>query len=110
MGSEDEKPSSLCPSLESKAHDRIQELESGPSSPVTETADENVVFWEGPNDPANPRNWSLRKKGANIAVLSVLTFLTPLASSMFAPGVPELMREFGSDKYDPESIPWMHSR
>ena len=99
MGAEDDKPSSKCASLDSRIQDDAQELESETSSPAKETVDENVVFWDSPNDPANPRNWSFKKKGVNIAVLSVLTFLTPLASSMFAPGVPELMREFGSDKY-----------
>jgi hypothetical protein len=99
MAAEDDKPSSKCPSVDSKTIDQVQDLESGTSSPVKELVDENIVFWDSPNDPANPRNWSLKKKGVNIAVLSVLTFLTPLASSMFAPGVPELMREFGSDKY-----------
>lgn len=54
----------------------------------------NIVDWEGPDDPENPYNWSARKKWSNVAILSFLTLLTPLASSMFAPGVPDVIREF----------------
>lgn len=50
--------------------------------------------WASPDDPAKALNWTVKKKWGNIAVISSITFLTPLASSMFAPGIPELMREF----------------
>lgn len=55
------------------------------------------VTWEGPEDPANPYNWPRRKKGPIIAAASMITFVTPLASSMFAPGVPQVMRDFDSN-------------
>ena len=61
---------------------------------VEELHDPNIVDWDGPDDPENPLNWSAGKKWANIAVLSALTLLTPLASSMFAPGVPEVLKTF----------------
>ncbi|KAF2725432.1 MFS general substrate transporter [Polychaeton citri CBS 116435] len=56
--------------------------------------DPNIVDWDGPGDLANPMNWPEWKKWGNIAILSAITFLTPLASSMFAPGVPRVMDEF----------------
>ncbi|KAF2456728.1 membrane transporter [Lineolata rhizophorae] len=61
-----------------------------------EPADPNVVWWDEPadRDPHNPMNWSARRKWGTIAILSMLTFTTPLASSMFAPGVPDVMQEF----------------
>jgi hypothetical protein len=34
------------------------------------------VSWEGPADPANPMNWSARKKAGLLSVLGVLTLLT----------------------------------
>jgi hypothetical protein len=102
MGTEDDKPSSKCPSIECQitvlAQDMEKDVESAASSPVQETPDGNIVDWAGPSDHNNPQNWSLAKKGVNILILSILTFLTPLASSMFAPGVPQLMKEFHSDK------------
>jgi hypothetical protein len=38
--------------------------------------DPNIVSWDGPEDPANPMNWTMRKKWSNIAVLSILTIIT----------------------------------
>ncbi|KAF2500550.1 MFS general substrate transporter [Lophium mytilinum] len=61
-----------------------------------EEPDPNVVFWDGPDDPENPLNWSFFKKWGTVGIVSALTFLTPLASSAFAPGVPEVMAEFHS--------------
>lgn len=99
---EDDKTLFKCPSIESKALDITvdleKDLESANSSPPDETHDPNVVDWDGPHDKNNPQNWPLAKKGVNILILSILTFLTPLASSMFAPGVPQLMKEFGTTK------------
>lgn len=58
--------------------------------------DPNIVDWDGPNDPENPMNWPKFKKWMAIAIVSLITFLIPLGSSMFAPGVPALMAEFHS--------------
>ncbi|KAL9103366.1 MAG: hypothetical protein Q9163_001578 [Psora crenata] len=87
-----------------------REKETDPSDPP----DPNTVDWDGPDDPQNARNWSSRKKWGHVAVVASITFLTytfpspagnaftligcnrPLASSMFAPGVPEAMTEFKS--------------
>ncbi|KAI5855135.1 bicyclomycin resistance protein [Durotheca rogersii] len=58
--------------------------------------DANVVWWDGPNDPENPYNWPTWRKGLNCSLISAMTFISPLASSVFAPGVPQVMREFQS--------------
>ncbi|KAI9861624.1 MAG: hypothetical protein M1813_005234 [Trichoglossum hirsutum] len=58
-----------------------------PAAPVV------IVDWEGTNDAAKPLNWPATRKWAHVAVVSALTLLAPLASSMFAPGVPALMVE-----------------
>ncbi|CEL04915.1 hypothetical protein ASPCAL06039 [Aspergillus calidoustus] len=57
---------------------------------------ELIVSWDGPNDSANPMNWSMQRKWGIIGMISFVTFLTPLASSMFAPGVPEVMEDFNT--------------
>ncbi|UKZ75779.1 hypothetical protein TrVFT333_003473 [Trichoderma virens FT-333] len=56
--------------------------------------DENIVWWDGDDDPHNPYNWPAWRKVLNSVLVSSLSFITPLASSMFAPGVPDLMQEF----------------
>ncbi|KAI9148757.1 Efflux pump radE [Paramyrothecium foliicola] len=55
-----------------------------------------VIDWDGDDDPANPLNWSTRTKVFNCTLISISSFLTPLASSVLAPGVPALMAEFES--------------
>ncbi|PGH15299.1 hypothetical protein AJ79_02464 [Helicocarpus griseus UAMH5409] len=46
-----------------------------------------IVGWDGQDDPANPQNFSPRKKWTLLMLVSSITFLTPLASSMFAPTI-----------------------
>lgn len=59
--------------------------------------DPNIIWWDGPGDPLNPMNFGKWLKILNVTLISAICFVTPLASSMFAPGVPELMKEFKSD-------------
>ncbi|KAG8525233.1 uncharacterized protein KY384_008877 [Bacidia gigantensis] len=92
-------------SSEASSQEKDLDLEAQPASAPDEkhtdpanagAPDPNVVDFDGPDDPQNPRNWSAKKKWANITVISSITFLTPLASSMFAPGILEVMTEFHS--------------
>ncbi|RBR10288.1 uncharacterized protein FIESC28_09515 [Fusarium coffeatum] len=59
-------------------------------------SESDIVWWDGDKDRQNPYNFATWKKVLNCVLVSALTFVTPLASSMFAPGVPQLMVEFGS--------------
>ncbi|KIJ54785.1 hypothetical protein M422DRAFT_200684 [Sphaerobolus stellatus SS14] len=54
-----------------------------------------IVNWDGPDDPENPRNWSTARKWAATGVMASYEFITPLASSMMAPAIPEISRQFG---------------
>ncbi|CAH0023994.1 unnamed protein product [Clonostachys rhizophaga] len=65
-----------------------------PTSDGDVTDDPNIVSWDGDDDPANPYNWKSWRKVVNCILISALSFLTPLGSSMFAPGVTDLMIEF----------------
>lgn len=64
-----------------------------------ESLEDFTVFWDEPidQDPENPMNWSTSRKSSIIGVISFVTFLTPFASSMFAPGVPDVMADFNSN-------------
>ncbi|KAG6849851.1 hypothetical protein H0H93_004345 [Arthromyces matolae] len=53
---------------------------------VTEDFDEDD--WE--HDPNNARNWSFGRKWTAVAIVSLYTFVSPLASSMMAPGLEEV--------------------
>ena len=61
---------------------------------ATNMADSDVIDWEGKDDPRNPMNWTSRRKWNNLAVICALTFLTPMASSMIAPAIPLIMKDF----------------
>ncbi|CAM1503517.1 Fc.00g011080.m01.CDS01 [Cosmosporella sp. VM-42] len=62
------------------------------------------VGWDGDSDPKNPQNWPTWKINTNAALLTFLTFLTPLASSICAPGVPQIMLEFNNDSPELSAI------
>lgn len=59
-----------------------------------EPVNPNIADWAGPNDPENPQNWPAARKWGIIAALAAITLITPLASSFFAPGVPQVLKEF----------------
>ncbi|KAK7413983.1 hypothetical protein QQX98_007166 [Neonectria punicea] len=70
------------------------------SSPTRTVVDEqntnpNVVDWDGPDDPENPRNWSKSKKNMNVIIVSLFSLVANLAATMFAPGAQQLANEFG---------------
>ncbi|EIW62246.1 MFS polyamine transporter [Trametes versicolor FP-101664 SS1] len=54
-----------------------------------------IVDWEGPNDPANPKNWSAGQKWAITLVVSSYAFLSPLSSSMMAPAANDIAHDLG---------------
>jgi len=56
--------------------------------------DINLVTWDGPNDPQNPKNWSNKKKWMITMVVSLFTFISPVSSSMIAPALPILRKDF----------------
>ncbi|KAF8068731.1 multidrug resistance protein 4 [Lyophyllum atratum] len=48
--------------------------------------------WE--TDPDNPRNWSSARKWVIASIVSMYAFISPLASSMMAPGLPEVAKTY----------------
>ena len=49
-------------------------LVGGPSLVQSETTlDANMITWDGPNDPSNPQNWSIKYKWFVTVVCTILT-------------------------------------
>ncbi|KAJ5609100.1 MFS general substrate transporter [Penicillium herquei] len=68
-----------------------------PASKVEEeTKDPFIVDWDGPDDPNFPMKWPTMKKVRQLAGMGFNSFLTPLSSSMFAPGEADVLAEFNS--------------
>ncbi|PPQ99251.1 hypothetical protein CVT24_009296 [Panaeolus cyanescens] len=64
-----------------------------PEDKVEEAIENLEDDWE--NDPENPRNWVASRKWKAVCVVSFYTFCSPLASSMMAPGMPEIAMKYG---------------
>ena len=83
--------------------DHASVIERKESSHKAQTIDENVdalqpnkfiVDWDGPYDVKNPMNWPASNRWLQISLISLLTFITPLGSSMFAPGIGLMDEQF----------------
>ncbi|KAB8356686.1 hypothetical protein FH972_024262 [Carpinus fangiana] len=57
--------------------------------------DPNLVTWDGPDDPENPKNWPMRRKWIATFVVSSFTFISPVSSSMVAPALAAMSRDLG---------------
>ena len=57
-----------------------------------------LVDFDGPDDPDNPRNFSLRKKWAITASMGWMTFVVTFASSIFSVCTESVSEEFGVDR------------
>ena len=84
--------------------------------PPKRAIDDNVLIvdWDGPDDPENPRkyastslplselvsllfyvrSWSFRRKWGMTVIVSLFTFISPVASSMIAPASQQLAERF----------------
>ena len=40
------------------------------------SADDNVVDWDGPEDPENPLNWPTHKNFGHVILVSILSLIT----------------------------------
>ncbi|KAK6373246.1 hypothetical protein LTS17_008265 [Exophiala oligosperma] len=73
----------------------LEQPSSEPEGTATdqETKD-NVVDWDGPEDPENPRNWPAWKRMIQVVFASAFLLPANLAATMFAPGAAALAKEF----------------
>ncbi|KAJ5927704.1 hypothetical protein N7516_009477 [Penicillium verrucosum] len=57
--------------------------------------EKGLVGWDSEEDPHNPQNFPDKRKWMILGMVSVITFLSPLASSIPAPGTSLMDSEFG---------------
>ncbi|KAG6873670.1 hypothetical protein C0995_012604 [Termitomyces sp. Mi166 len=63
-----------------------------PEDKIEEALENGENDWE--NDPENARNWTQGKKWTAVSIVSLYTFISPLASSMMAPGLEEVASKY----------------
>jgi hypothetical protein len=54
-----------------------------------------IVEFEGPDDPLNPLNWSVKRRVFATVLLSLTTFVVTFASSVFSSALRVVAIEFG---------------
>ena len=79
----------MAPPSDLSDEEALPVTEEKPASPPN-----NIVDWDGPDDPKSPMNWPMSLRWLQVAIVALLTFTTPLASSMFAPGLCLLDQQF----------------
>ncbi|KAI5805392.1 major facilitator superfamily domain-containing protein [Peziza echinospora] len=79
----------------SRKHNADGELDAPDDAGSLVDVDPELVTWDGPDDPQNPRNFPDGKKWGITMVISLYTFVTPFASSVVAPAAMVYGREFG---------------
>ena len=73
----------------------VERTKSLPIVP-TKTSDGNIlVDWYTTDDPANPQNWSAKKKHFVSFILSLYTFAVYTSSAIYTPGIPGVVHEWG---------------
>ncbi|KAH8658376.1 major facilitator superfamily domain-containing protein [Xylariales sp. PMI_506] len=82
----EEKQESLQNPTDLEAQAASKNREESPKDP-------NLVTWNGPVDPENPKNWPDNVKWKFTVGVSLFTFISPVSSSMVAPAIAQL----GSD-------------
>jgi hypothetical protein len=57
--------------------EKAVEVPASESSPPKneESTDNNIVWWDGEDDPANPLNWPTSKKWIHVGIISLITFV-----------------------------------
>ncbi|ODQ79520.1 hypothetical protein BABINDRAFT_171711 [Babjeviella inositovora NRRL Y-12698] len=56
--------------------------------------DPELVTWDGPDDPAHPRNWSKQRKWRATIIVSSYTLVSPYSSSVISLGASYIAEEF----------------
>lgn len=57
--------------------------------------DPELVAWDGPDDPNNPRNWPHSTKVLQTCIVSLYALLAPMSSSMLSPAMTDISATLG---------------
>lgn len=66
--------------------------------------DPELVSWDLPTDPNNPRNWSHAQKLFQTGIVAVYSLISPMSSSVLSPAMPEISASLGITERAVESL------
>ncbi|KIW13770.1 hypothetical protein PV08_08961 [Exophiala spinifera] len=90
LGSAHEKPGLLEDGQQTQHSSKPDQS----SEAIGQETKDNIVDWDGPDDPQNPRNWPAWKRMVQVVFASAFLLAANLAATMFAPGAAALAKEF----------------
>ena len=96
-GSEEHGASTDLNALEKEAPAEVDEASSphdDPSKPKVLDDGTIIVDWYGPNDPANPQNWTTIQKVIPAGIVNMYTFAVYLGSSIITGSFGDMMQRF----------------
>lgn len=67
--------------------------------------DKGIIGWDGQDDPDMPLNWTKSKKWTSALLLSLMTLMTPLSSSILAPAIASVSKEFKNSNESLGALP-----
>ncbi|TFB01740.1 hypothetical protein CCMA1212_006188 [Trichoderma ghanense] len=80
-------------SEKSQQDDTEKQKPKGEVYPVTDM-EKGIIAWDSQDDPLNPRKYPAFRKWFLLSMVSIITLISPLASSIFAPAVANAAEEF----------------
>ncbi|KAG9966927.1 MFS general substrate transporter, partial [Aureobasidium melanogenum] len=63
-----------------------------------EGGDSREIISFSENDASDPRQWPRRRKMINVGIIALMAILSPLASSMFSPGIQQIADDLNTTK------------
>lgn len=75
MSSQDTARSSLERPANASSEGHNGDMEANRTSNETNSPDDNIVDWDGPDDPENPLRWSKTKKNVHIVIVSIFALV-----------------------------------
>ncbi|KAL9094775.1 MAG: hypothetical protein Q9165_003046 [Trypethelium subeluteriae] len=93
LDAEDSAPVTTEKQIEQKSERDLEAAKPSPPDAKAEHNDPDLVTWDGPQDAENPKNWTDKEKWVLTVLVSIFTFVSPVASSMVAPALGTLGRE-----------------
>jgi hypothetical protein len=63
--------------------------------PLIPPTDPNLVTWDGPDDPENPKNWRSSRKWMAFVPMSLYNLLSSMPSVTVAPALSAIYEDFG---------------
>jgi MFS family permease len=79
---------------EKSAQSRALSTSTSPAEVPNHKAPAAVVDWDGPNDPANPKNWSLGLRIYHTLLPALYGFSVSIGTSIYAPAVFDIEAKF----------------